>query len=266
MIQTQLGRGPRGGGRPGGRPGGGFRRGGGFRGRRRFGGGGPYYTESSWPIYIGPTVDSEVVPICPDSFPPIKTSEGILTCPLKPRTLTGAGSEGFLLGETANPIINIETIVRKIQAVKPVTVAQAKDLAGMGMGAIQSAIRYAPGGSVAVTPAQDAARKKVQGHIQWHLDNLKNFPDPKAAYPSSDDLKMYVISAYVEYNAATQNRVQERDIVYKSFSDMLDGMQKSVMGTLTKNWPWVVAAGVATTVGIILMRGKKRSRRYRKAA
>jgi hypothetical protein len=125
-----------------------------------------------------------------------------------PSDLLDADTSGQALLHDVETIFGLDVgaLQDQFNTLKQVPVSVANILVKNGTDAINHAISVAnskhsiitgdfPGGS---------DRAIALGKMQWHANNLLSFTDPNAMYPSGDDLKKSVLSAYMESNAADE--------------------------------------------------------------
>lgn len=99
---------------------------------------------------------------------------------------------------------------RQMNRIKPVPVAVARALAAGGLKAIDQATAIAEGKWYETSVPGGTSREKVREHLRWHVDKLRDLADPAAVYASADDLKKWVMVAFIEFNAAEESRARVR--------------------------------------------------------
>lgn len=99
-----------------------------------------------------------------------------------------------LLGEAASAA-DIASAQRQMNALKNVSVKAARVLIRGGLGIIDEALAAGELGG-------KTSRENVRGHLKWHEDAANKISDLKASYPHANDLKDWVMRAYVESFAA----------------------------------------------------------------
>jgi len=121
-------------------------------------------------------------------------------------------------------MFDIATQQRQMNGVKPVTLGIARAMLKYGQAVIAHAIVAAdltglPGGT---------ARKNCQAHLQWHEDTLsKQTGDLNSTiYASGDDLKKWVMQAFIEENAVEEGAAYLDDAWNKMWSEIADGLAK----------------------------------------
>lgn len=108
-----------------------------------------------------------------------------------------------VLGESrviqlVDPIFDIGARQREMNTIKPVTLAIADKLIKAGQSAIKTALMI---GQEKNLPFQND-RKNVAAKLDWHANELKMLPGgPDSEYPVGDDLKKWVMQAFIEANA-----------------------------------------------------------------
>lgn len=154
---------------------------------------------------------------------------------LGPRGMHGldvlGASIGLLPGELAKHRValvgtyDIGAMQQQLNALRnPVSVAQAKALLQGGQLAIDAARSAAsqnnlPGGT---------ARDNVFYKLQWHANALASAGADATPYTSADDLKKWVMQAFIEGNAVEAGVEWESTVYYKIWGDMWDDIKNAV--------------------------------------
>jgi hypothetical protein len=96
--------------------------------------------------------------------------------------------------------VDIQQSQRKMNELKAVTVGIAQPLLRGGMDAIDGAIRTSKAKGLPNAKQLDNVRWK----LVWHRDNLAKFADRNAPYVDANDLKKWVMQAFIEANATEE--------------------------------------------------------------
>lgn len=96
--------------------------------------------------------------------------------------------------------IDIAQSQRRMNELKTVTIGVAQALLTGGFEAIDGAIRTAKDKKLPNLKTLDNARWK----LIWHRDNLAKFGDRNAPYKDANDLKKWVMQAFIEANAVEE--------------------------------------------------------------
>lgn len=170
---------------------------------------------------------------------------------------------------------NIAQAQRNMNDLKPVTVEIARILLRSGWTTIKSAIDLAEGNwRLGTHPlGQDlpgkTARENVLGHLQWHMNTLAS-PEYATAkeftiYKPGDDLKKWVMQAYIESNAVEEGR----EALERAWNEMWEEIRAELRkipaavlaaaGSLASSivegitgvplWAWILG-GVTITAGL----------------
>jgi hypothetical protein len=146
---------------------------------------------------------------------------------------------------------------------KPVTVEIAKLLLRGGQEAIDGAIKGAKQPWYKPDLPGDKRRDNVMWKLRWHADTLGRLAGsmPHTTYVSGDDLKKWVMAAYIEANAVEEGAAyveQSWNRMWTEIRDQLAKIPKAVreaaanaVYTITgvPVWGWVV--GAIGVVGIL---------------
>ena len=111
-------------------------------------------------------------------------------------------AEGVNLADDAEVLgaVDVGAWQHQMNALKQVPVSVARVMLSWGTRAIMQAISVAS----RVSLPGDTSRQNVLGKLRWHAAQLSAITDPYAMYVSGDDLKKWVLAAYVEGNAAEE--------------------------------------------------------------
>ena len=101
-------------------------------------------------------------------------------------------------------LIDIQSSQRRMNELKPVTLAVARALLSSGQEVIAKAVSVAKQPWYRSDLPGESARNKVYGKLQWHAAQLgAQHDDPNTVmYASGDDLKKWVMQAFIEQNAS----------------------------------------------------------------
>jgi hypothetical protein len=135
--------------------------------------------------------------------------------------------------------VDVATWQRQMNTLKQVPVSVAKILLKSGRDAITRAKSIAaannlPGGG---------ARDNTAWKLQWHAETLSKLSDPNAMYSSGEDLKKWVLAAYVEANAAEEGALW----IAAAWSQMW-----SEIGAAIANLPKIIAQKINEAAGELL--------------
>jgi len=97
-------------------------------------------------------------------------------------------------------MIDVQEYVARMDSLKQVPVSVARVLCKNGGDVIYQATLLA----IAKNLPGMSARKTATGKLRWHEGELSKLSDPNAIYSSGDDLKKWVLAAYVEANAVEE--------------------------------------------------------------
>jgi hypothetical protein len=136
-------------------------------------------------------------------------------------------------------MIDIQAWQAQMNTIKQVPVSVARVLLKSGQDAIQRAMNVAKSKSL----PGDTARETCFWKLVWHEEALAKLPDPNAMYSSGDDLKKWVLAAYVEANAAEEGALW----IAQAWSQMWNEI-----GVALAKLPKQIAAQVNQTVGSLL--------------
>ena len=185
----------------------------------------------------------------------------------------------FTLGaESAAPMFDMVDVTNKLNAVfgplrdgqptKVVSVKQARSMTLAAMPAAEAAVKYGIG--------IDSKRQLTVDKLQWHLDNMEGKADD-ADYASKADLRVWLVQAMVEFNAAQDSIEQtERNSILQAIwesikelpvtlskvteaiSSKVSAVVKSVTGPLPV-WAWaLIGAGTLGLVSFAVIKVAKR--------
>lgn len=122
---------------------------------------------------------------------------------------------------------------RKMNGLKNVTVGIARTLLKNGQAAITKAI------DVGQNLPGPTARQNVMWKLQWHADQLSGLSNTTATYASGDDLKKWVMQAFIEWNAVEEGSGE----IEQMWSDMW-----SEIGSQIAQLPATIARNVVSVV------------------
>jgi hypothetical protein len=122
------------------------------------------------------------------------------------RVFGGGRSVNEIYDDTYFGMEDIAAKQRNMNDLKPVVLEIARILLKGGQEAIAGAITGAKQPWYKSDLPGDTARKNVQAHLQWHAQKLSMMMgDPLTTiYDSGDDLKKWVMQAYIEGNAVEE--------------------------------------------------------------
>jgi len=139
-----------------------------------------------------------------------------------------------------------------------VTVEIARILAKSGSDVIAQAIAGAQQPWYKSDLPGETERKNVQDHLQWHVATLGRITgDPRSLYASADDLKKYVVMAFVDANAVEEGAAYldaAWTAMWNEIQEKLRAMPKAMLKAAGNTvewftgvplWAWI-AGGVAT--------------------
>lgn len=200
---SYVGRGEVGGGHGGGGHGGHGGHGGGHHGHGHHGGrrGGGYLG----PVYYGPWYADglellDAPEVTEEDFDELAR---IVARKLrKERAIIGSFIGGY----------DIQQTQRQMDSLKQVTVAISRALVKNGLRVVSETIALAKGGMLQRSLPAAAALEKVKGHLDWHANELNKLGDPTAMYASGNDLKKWVVQAFIEANAVEEGRGRQEQI------------------------------------------------------
>lgn len=164
-----------------------------------------------------------------------------------------------VLGQEVLGFIDIQQSQRQMNDLKAVTVGVAQALLKGGYDAINGAIRRAQEKGLPLASSRD----KVLGKLNWHRDNLGKFADRMAPYPSANDLKTWVMQAFIETNAVEEGSLyadQAWAQMWNEISTELAKMPQKIREETAKVianvtgipvWGWALVA----TGGLVLIGG-----------
>lgn len=188
----------------------------------------------------------------------------------KPRTVTGlqalmviAGNRSLdiIAGDVAVGAIDIGSKTKELNALKPVTISVARIMLRGGQAAINSAINI---GNTKKLPGS-TSRENVKWKLDWHSRDdgggLAKSLDPNAIYAYADDLKKWVIQAFIEDNAVEEGAVFLDQAWSKMWSDMaanIASLPKDVRDKASEGVEWITgvptwgwAIGGAAVLGLL---------------
>ncbi len=126
-------------------------------------------------------------------------------------------------GNVVGDMIGMEDITarkRQMNNLKPVTVGIAKILVKYGQQAIAKAIEGAKQPWYRADLPGDTARNTALWKLRWHADTLaKAGADQNATYAPGDDLKDWVMQAFIEQNAVEEGNAAAAQMWTLAWSD-----------------------------------------------
>lgn len=134
---------------------------------------------------------------------------------------------------------------KQMDSLKQVPVGAAHVFLRRGQQAVRKAMEVAAQYTLktGVSLPGDSTRNNVQGHLQWHADELaKGTLDQTAMYALGDDLKKWVLQAFIEQNAAEEGA--GIDVGGKAWSDFADMWAE--IGAFVAKLPVSVATTIAS--------------------
>jgi hypothetical protein len=181
-------------------------------------------------------------------------------CVIGARIKQTARVHRFVLG-----MYDISSAQHQMDSLKQPTNRAALALLKGGQTAINGAIKTADAKGL----PGPTERKNVQAHLQWHADLLaKLMNQPNALYPSGDDLKKYVMEAFVDANAVEEGAAyidaawdqmwQEIAVAIQALPAEVRHVVTSAANNLVEGatgiplWGWgLIAAGLVVGVGYL---------------
>jgi hypothetical protein len=169
----------------------------------------------------------------------------------------GLGASGF--STVVAPAIDIQTVIRELNTIKPVTYQAAGVILARGQQAIDRAIELAKSPLVnrifGVKPAE-ATQKKRQGvwwKLKWHADRIaeQHGGPPKDIYPYAADLKNWATQAFVEYNSAAEFDAQQGAIAAQFWQDVWQNF-KDLPKAITGLSGWQIFGIIVGAVAVLL--------------
>ncbi len=145
---------------------------------------------------------------------------------------------------------------RQMNTLRRVPVCVARALLKGGLEVAAATIRTAQGGLFERELPGITTLKKTQAHLQWHAAALAKLPDPTAIYVSGDDLKKWVMQAFIDSNAVEEGRARQDEIWRQMWSDIgtavasLPADVAQAAGALTMAVAGGLVEGVAAGVGV----------------
>lgn len=115
--------------------------------------------------------------------------------------------ETFELAPDADTVlgaIDVAAYEHQMNALKQVPVSVARILVRSGSAAITNAIATAKQPWYKPNLPGETERNNVMWKLKWHDDALAKLTDGNAMYGSGDDLKKWVLAAYLDANAAEE--------------------------------------------------------------
>ena len=162
---------------------------------------------------------------------------------------------------------NVQEMVQYLNKVRPVRFRDAMVISKLGRRAIDRAMAIRPTG--AFIPKQDTARKNVSGHINWHEKKIGELwvarhvatgtPPADEEYPHGDDLKKWVVNAFVEYNAALDAKTyaDEKLSFWNEVKERVEEITREMekpFGIEIPMWMWIVGGAIVVlTIGSVFI-------------
>ncbi len=138
---------------------------------------------------------------------------------------------------------------REMNQLRKVPVVVANVLLKYGMQAIQKAQQGARQPWYKFDLPGDAKRNEVYWKLQWHLAELGKYAMvPNEIYPSADDLKKWVMQAFIEENAVEEGAADPT--WKKAWSDYAQMMAE--VGRVIATLPKEIAKAVGGTIGDVV--------------
>ncbi len=173
----------------------------------------------------------------------------------------------ILGGSVVIGMFDIGNAQRNMNDLKPVTIEIARILLRGGQDAINGAINGAKQPWYKSDLPGETSRKEVAGKLQWHADNLTKFSasSPTMVYPSGDDLKKWVMQAYIEANAVEEGAAYLDDSWQKMWNEISSKLKAMPRAALSASgdvvetvtgvpvWAWALGGvGVVTLLGFAI--------------
>lgn len=170
-----------------------------------------------------------------------------------------------ILGASADVIFGAFDIAekqRQLNTLKKVPISVAAALLHGGEAAIATARTL---GTDKKLPGQ-TDRDNVFWKLQWHDGALNKATDPNAIYPSGDDLKKWVMQAFIEANAAEEGSNYADaawDDMWAEVARRLAALPKETLAavqtvvaesTSSLKWALYIGAAVAAVAGVLAVR------------
>lgn len=151
-----------------------------------------------------------------------------------------------VLGADVLGAFDIAIEQRKMNALKNVNSTQAQSLLRAGYAAMDVADKVG-------TSDRKGRRVNIRGKLNWHTNELKKYA-LGVPYPPGDDLKKWVMEAFIEANVSAEGREYLDNVQRQLWSDLGSGLVDAVTNpikTLTGVPGWVWTAGGAVVVGLL---------------
>lgn len=152
------------------------------------------------------------------------------------------GADETLVGE-----YDIAAKQQQMNALKAPTVAIARALLKGGQRVAADTIKLATGGLFERELPGITSLKKTQSHLEWHAAQLApQTLSPMASYAPGDDLKKWVMQAYIDSNAAAEGRSWQDQAIALAASDWVEMWTE--IGEELMKLPATIAQGVGKAV------------------
>lgn len=145
---------------------------------------------------------------------------------------------------------------RQLNTLKQVTVSIGRALLRGGQQVARQTIKSAQGGWFERELPGLTSLKKTQGHLDWHAAELAKQSDPTAIYAPGQDLKKWVMQAFIDSNAIEEGRAYQEQIWQDMWTEIGEELAKlpartvafvaETAGTLTR----AAGSGLAAGLGI----------------
>lgn len=121
---------------------------------------------------------------------------------------------------------DIQQSQRQMNTLKAITVSIARALVKHGLQVADETIKQAEGGFFTKALPNLQTLKNARAHVQWHADKLAGMPDPTAMYADGEDLKKWVMEAFINANAVEEGRSRQEEIWTEMWTEIGDALAK----------------------------------------
>lgn len=156
---------------------------------------------------------------------------------------------------------DLNAATQQMNTLKPVHVSVARALLKGGQSAINQANQIAHGGTFSRDLPGQGARDKVYWGLDWHQKELAKRTDPTAIYEPGEDLKKFVLQAFIETNASEEGRTWQNAAWDQMWTEIgqaiadLPAKVAAIPGEVVKKvtgiplWAW--GLGALTLIGLV---------------
>jgi hypothetical protein len=196
-----------------------------------------------WPWYAGPWYDDGLELLEVEPAPPEVTIDDVVAA-VKKRLEEDKKKGKHVVGAfDVLGAFDITAAQRQMNTLKQVTVGIARAMVRSGKQVCDETMKIAKGGLFERTLPVVETLKKNASHLDWHAAELAKQSDPTAFYAPGDDLKKWVMQAFVDSNAIEEGRATQ--------SAIWDEMWTEIGAELAK-MPSKIAKAVAALPGQIV--------------